>query len=296
MDVSIIIINYNSSKFTINCIESINKFTRDVTYEVIIVDNNSNVNDLKHIEDYANNSKLRFIKSKSNLGFGGGNHLGFQFAKGNYLAFINNDAELVENSLLKLLTFYETDTKIGVLGLHQINAEKKPFKYAYRQFTGIKYQVLGLASPTKYYSKLHNHDLSKPFEVDQVSGAFMFIKSSVYNEVNGFDTNMFLFYEEMDLCLRLKKKGYKTLFYPNSTFIHYMGKSSTNVKMKMEFIISYLYVIQKNYSFWYFTLLKIILIIKYGFKSIVKPNKYFEPFLIILKGGNSLIYSIKNNH
>lgn len=293
MDVSIIIINYNSSKFTANCIESIHKFTKSLTYEIIIVDNNSHEDDFRLLETFAFNNNGKLIKSKCNLGFGGGNHLGYQHASGEYLAFINNDAELLENSLLKLLTFYKSQSNIGVVGLPQINEEKKVFKYSYRQFTGLKYHLLGQSSPEKHYSKKHQHDLSGPFEVDQVSGAFMFIKSSIYEAVGGFDPNIFLFYEEMDLCLRLKKKGFKTMFYPDSTFIHYMGMSSASVRMKVEFIISYLYMIQKNYGYWYFWLLRVVLLLKYGFKSIIKTKKYFSPFVIILRGGNSLVYSIK---
>lgn len=293
MDVSIIIINYNSSKYTANCITSIHKYTKSLTYEIIIVDNNSTSEDLNFLETFITQNNARLIKSKYNLGFGGGNHLGYQFATGRYLAFVNNDTELIENSLLKLLTFYKTQQNLGVLGLKQINDEKKEFKYAFRQFIDLKYHLLGQTSPVKYYSKKHQHDLSQPFEVDQISGAFMFIEAEIYTLINGFDPNIFLFYEEMDLCLRLKKRGYRTMFFPNSTFIHYMGKSSANVTMKMEFIISYLYIIQKNYKYWYYCIIKIVLLFKYGFKSIFKAKKYFAPFLIILKGGNSLVYSLK---
>lgn len=293
MDVSIIIINYNSSKYTANCITSIHKYTKSLNYEIIIVDNNSTSEDLNFLETFTSQNNAKLIKSKCNLGFGGGNHLGYQFATGRYLAFVNNDAEFIEDSLLKLMTFYKTQQNLGVLGLTQINEENKSFKYAFRQFIDLKYHLLGQTSPVKYYSKKHQHDLSQPFEVDQISGAFMFMDAEIYTSINGFDPNIFLFYEEMDLCLRLKKKGYKTMFYPNSTFIHYMGKSSANVTMKMEFIISYLYIIQKNYKYWYYCILKIVLLLKYGFKSIFKAKKYFAPFLIILKGGNSLVYSLK---
>lgn len=296
MDVSIIIINYNSSKYTANCLKSIHKFTKSLTYEIIIVDNNSNEDDLKFLETVASQNNSKLIKSKYNLGFGGGNHFGYQHASGDYLAFINNDVELLENSLFNLMTFYKSQSFIGLVGLPQINEEKKVFKYSFRQFIDLKYHLFGQLSPIKHYSKKHHHDLTEPFEVDQVSGAFMFIKASIYESVNGFDPNIFLFYEEMDLCLRLKKKGFKTMFYPNSRFIHFMGKSSANVKLKVEFIISYLYIIQKNYGYWYFCLLRIVLLLKYGFKSIFKPKKYFAPFLIVFKGGNSLVYSMKFNN
>lgn len=293
MDISIIIINFNSSKFTINCIESIYKHTKDVSFEIIVVDNNSATEDIKTLTDFLKNKPIAFLKSKINLGFGGGNHFGYQFAKGNHFAFVNNDAELTENSLLKLYKYSEANKDVGVLGLHQVNKENKRFKYSYRQFIDLKYHLFNQQKPLKYYSKKTNSDLTSPFTVDLVSGAFMFFKKEAYELSGGFDTNIFLFYEEMDICLRLKKKGYETVFYPDSTFIHYMGQSSTNVKIKNEFTISYLYVIQKNYSYFYYLTLKTILLLKYGFKSILKPKKYFSAFKIILKGGNSLVYSMK---
>ncbi|MFK7834115.1 MAG: glycosyltransferase family 2 protein [Winogradskyella sp.] len=293
MDISIIIINFNSANYTINCIESIYKYTKELSFEIIVVDNHSSAEDQQTLQDFLENKPIIFLKSKLNLGFGGGNHFGYQFAKGEHFAFINNDAELTENSLLKLLNYSKDNNHVGVLGLHQINKDKERFKYSYRQFIDLKYHLLSQQKPQKYYAAKTKSDLTSPFKVDLVSGAFMFFKKEAYERCGGFDPNIFLFYEEMDICLRLKKNGYDTVFYPNSTFIHYMGKSSTNVKIKNEFTISYLYVIQKNYSYFYYRVLRLILLLKYGFKSIIKPKKYFSSFKIILKGGNALVYSMK---
>jgi len=126
-----------------------------------------------------------------------------------------------------------------------------------------------------------------------VSGAFMFFDAKKFEDVGGFDPNIFLFYEEMDICQRLKHKGYTTVFYPDSSFTHYQGKSSGSISMKNELTISYLYVIQKNYAYWYYLTIRTVMLIKYGVKSIYKSKKYRTPFLIVLKGGNSLVYSIK---
>lgn len=293
MDVSIIIINFNSASFTTNCIDSINKFTTDLSFEIIVVDNNSKPEDLTILEQYIKDKPITLVKSKTNLGFGGGNDLGYQFAKGNHYAFVNNDAELTENSLLKLFQYSNQHSDVGVLGLHQVDAEGKPFKYSYRQFINLSYHLFNHKKPKAYYSAKTKSDLTTPFEVDLVSGAFMFFKKNAYETCGGFDPNIFLFYEEMDICLRLKQKGYKTVFFPESTFIHYQGKSSANVKIKNEFTISYLYVIQKNYGYGYYLFLRLILLLKYGFKSILKSKKYWSPFKIILKGGNSLAYSMK---
>lgn len=292
MQVSVVIINYNSSQYTKNCIKSVYQFTKDVSFEIIVVDNASKKEDLDLLKESLLEFEFKLIESKSNMGFGGGNHFGYQFAKGQYLAFLNNDAELTENSFLKLINYIQTDDRIGVIGLEQLDENNERFKYNYRQFIDLRYQFFGQSNPQVYYKNLHGN-LDQPFEVDQVSGAFMFMKTENYRLVGGFDPNMFLFYEEMDLCIRLKKIGLKTMFYPNATFIHYLGKSSASVQMKKEFIISYLYVIQKNFTYLYYWVTKVVLLFKYGFKSILKPKKYGDVFMIILKGGNSLVYSMR---
>ncbi|WP_397363338.1 glycosyltransferase family 2 protein [Olleya sp. R77988] len=293
MDVSIIIVNYNSSGYTINCIDSIYKYTKNLSFEIIVVDNQSKTDDLNTLENHLKYANFTLIKSDDNLGFGGGNHLGYQQAKGRNLAFVNNDAELTENALLQLLNYSDAHPEVGCLGLKQVDAEGDTFKYSYRQFIDLSYHLFDQKKPVKYYSKLYNSDLSEPFTVDLVSGAFMFFKTDAYEKAGGFDPEIFLFYEEMDICLRLKKQGYSTQFYPKSSFIHYMGKSSGNVALKREFTVSYLYVIKKNYSALYYQFLRFILILKYGVKSIFKPKKHAIPFKIALKGGDSLRFSMR---
>jgi len=295
MDVSIIIVNYNSSSYTINCIDSINKFTTGLSFEIIVVDNLSKQIEINALEKHLNIAKFTLIKSEENLGFGGGNHLGYQRAKGTHLAFVNNDAEFTENALLELLNYSNENPNVGCLGLKQVNEAGNTFKYSFRQFIDLNYHLFDQKKPIKYYSKLYKSDLSNPFTVDLVSGAFMFFKTEAYKKAGGFDPKIFLFYEEMDICLRLKKRGYITQFYPNASFIHYMGKSSGNVRLKREFTVSYLYVIKKNYSTLYYQFLRILLILKYGVKSIFKPKKHLAPFKIVLKGGNPLRFSMRSN-
>jgi len=292
MDISIIIVNYNSANYTVNVIDSIYKFTVGLSFEIIVVDNHSKSDDILFLENHLLKAKFKLIKSEQNLGFGGGNHLGYLEAKGRHLAFVNNDAELTENALLQLLDYSQSQPNVGCLGLKQVNEKGEHFKYSFRQFIDLNYHLFDQKKPVKYYSKLYNSDLSDPFTVDLVSGAFMFFKTEAYESAGGFDSRIFLFYEEMDICLRLKKKGYETQFYPKASFIHYMGKSSSNVALNREFTVSYLYVIKKNYTTFYYQFLRFVLIIKYGVKSIFKPKKHFVKFKIILKGGDPLRFSM----
>ncbi|WP_375239537.1 glycosyltransferase family 2 protein [Aurantibacter sp.] len=296
MDISVIIINYHSSEYTIKCINSIIEQTKEINYELIIVDNNSNKKDLKRLEDFTKNKKIMLVKSKINLGFGAGNMFGAQYATGNYLAFLNNDVILIENSLQILFDFLKNNKRIGLVGPNQITENNAFFKQSYSHYNSVHNIPFTEKNSTKHYTRLYGKEkLKTPFKVDLVSGAFMLFKLEAFNSINGFDQNIFLFYEEIDVSTRLSKKDYDTYFHPNTTFIHYQGKSSGNTDLKIEYLVSYLYIIQKNYSYLKFKYLKTLTQLRLLFKSISRP-KYFKLLLLSLKSGNSLSYSkrVKN--
>ena len=293
MDISVIIINYHSSSYTIKCINSLIEHTKDVNFEIIVVDNNSNLKDIKNLENYTSNHSIKLVKSKVNLGFGAGNMFGAQFATGDYLAFINNDAILTENSLNILFNFLQKNKEIGLVGPNQITEDNVFFKQSYSHYNSLHNIPFTEKNSTKYYTNLYGEEkLNKPFKVDLVSGAFMFFKTKAFDKIKGFDQNIFLFYEEIDISTRLSKKGYDTYFFPETTFIHYQGKSSENTDLKIEYLVSYLYIIQKNYSYLKFKQLKTLIQLRLLFKSISRP-KYFKLLLLSLKSGNSLAYSKK---
>lgn len=291
MDISVIIINYHSSKYTIKCINSILEQTKRIDFEIIVVDNNSNTEDLETLEKHISKFDIKLVKSKLNLGFGAGNMFGAQFATGDYLAFLNNDAILTENSLELLFNYLKENKTIGLVGPNQITEDNHIFKQSYSHYNSVHNIPFTEKNSTKYYTKLYGKDkLKKPFKVDLVSGAFMFFKTEVFYLVGGFDQNIFLFYEEIDISTRLSEKGYDTYFFPETTFVHYQGKSSENTDLKIEYLISYLYVIQKNYSYYKFKYLKTLIQLRLLFKSISRP-KYFKLFMLTIKSGNSLAYS-----
>jgi GT2 family glycosyltransferase len=293
MDISVVIINYHSSEYTIKCINSIIEETKKIDFEIIVVDNNSNIKDLENLENFTSKQNIKLVKSKINLGFGSGNMFGAQFATGDYLAFLNNDAILTDNSLGILFKFLKENKNIGLVGPNQITENNIVFKQSYSHYNSVHNIPFTEKNSTKYYTKLYGEEkIKKPFKVDLVSGAFMFFKTEAFSKINGFDQNIFLFYEEIDVSTRLSKKGYETYFFPETTFTHYQGKSSGNTDLKIEYLVSYLYVIQKNYSYLKFKQLKTLTQLRLLFKSISRP-KYFRLLLLSVKSGNSLAYSMR---
>ena len=122
MDISIIIVSYNNFQLLENCIRSIEYFTKKNSYEVIVVDNNSNEGDVSKLLTSHQNTIL--IQNSSNLGFGAANNQGIQIAKGKYCLFLNNDTEFLEDSIYKVIEFYEKNNKRVLLGCKLLNSDK----------------------------------------------------------------------------------------------------------------------------------------------------------------------------
>ncbi|WP_010182157.1 glycosyltransferase family 2 protein [Aquimarina agarilytica] len=298
MDVSIITINYNNSKLTYDFLVSLNNFFPEkYTYEVVIIDNGSNKSSYYELKAIIKklNFPVKLHRSNINLGFGGGNMLGNQFAQGNYLAFINNDIVFTEDCFTSLIEFMQSNENIGVTTPQQYNIEKKPTS-GIDYFHGIRKELFGRSFYELFLEKdrvRRNHfPYKKETKADFIQGCFMFFEKNRFNEVGGFDTNLFLYFEEMDICYRLNNRGYESYLIPNSSFLHLHGGSTkVNFRIKQEFLISRLYIYRKNYSYLKYKVLQFIISVKLFFKSIFSP-KNFKLFFIVIKGGH-LKHSLK---
>jgi len=288
MDVSIISINYNNSQLTLDFVRSVIKHTpSSITYEIIIIDNCSKIEDYNKLKRLLNNfnNNLKIIRSNINTGFGGGNMLGVQHAKGTYLAFINNDILFTEDCFSSLKSFMENNTNTGVVTPQQLNRHKKPTS-CFDYFHGIRKELFGrwmvelTSKKVKREAKLYQKTVCADF----IQGCFMFFDAQKFANVGGFDTNVFLYYEEMDICFRLKQNGYTSCLFPATTFIHLHGESTANdYLIKKELQLSKLYIIRKNNLYVKYSVIRFYTLIKIFFKSIFKP-KYWNLFFIIITG------------
>lgn len=274
MDVSIIIINYNTAEYTVKCVESVIQNTdQSISYQIIVVDNNSMIQDYNLLKkSLPNGDYISLHRSNINTGFGGGNMFGNQFAKGKYLLFLNNDAMLKNDCISILKIFLETNPEIGICTAQNFDEYGKEVA-SFDHNKGLRKLLFGRSFLEKNFKKpKRNKTYQKPIIVDFINGAFMFFRSDAFADVGGFDTNIFLYFEEMDICHRLQKKGFKSALVPQAKILHYQGVSTGVSKtISKEGFISYLYVIKKNYS-----LIKYV-IIKYYFcfTFLFKPKKWF---------------------
>lgn len=231
IDVSIIIVNYNTKDLILHCLQSIFEKTVDIRFEVIVVDNASVDGSCAAIKEKF--PQVCLVSSENNLGFGKANNLGVKQALGTFLFLLNSDTLLIENSIKILKDFLENsnDPTIAVVGCKLLDKNKNPH-ISYGNFPSIYQEIFeyGLLKIfKKYYAeKLSLSIVDKGTEkknVDYIIGADMFFKKSIFDAIGGFDEDFFLYYEETEICFRLTKLGYKIVWNPDTSIIHYIGSS-----------------------------------------------------------------------
>jgi len=229
---SIIIVYYNTPKEIVTCLNSINKASKDVPYEVIIVNNNSP----KPLPaSITKNRAFKKINNAKNVGYGKAINQAAKMAKGKYLLILNPDTICLKDSIDLMVEKLEEDKKIGVIGpqlvdkygnvLHSIGSMPK-LPDALFVFSPIN-----KIWPNNPYSKRYlakDIDRNKEQETDTVGGAAMIFRKKVFDEVKGFDERFFMYFEEADICYRLKHLGYKILYYPSAKIIHLLGRSTSD--------------------------------------------------------------------
>lgn len=251
-DVSIIIVNYNSTQLLINCVRTIVQHTKNVEYEIIVVDNASpdNGKDLlkKEIGTY-----IHLIESERNLGFGGANNIGIKVARGKYLFFLNPDTILLNNAVKIFFDYAEEKdySTLGALGGVLMDVNKKPTD-SYDYFLSPR-KIYNDAMPKGLCRAIEKKFISAPIDVDFITGAAMFSPSENIRKVGGFDEGFFMYCEEVDLQRRMADIGLKRIAIPGPEIIHLEGSSyaknkGRSARRRLEHDRSKCYYIKKHYS------------------------------------------------
>ena len=253
MEVSIIVVNYNTKNLTKSCIESVISNTKNISYEIILVDNGSNDGS---IEYFKNISNIKLIENKNNLGFGQANNIGFKIAKGKYVFLLNSDTILVNNAVFHFYNKAEkSDKKISCFGCI-LTDNVGNFNHSFGTFPTIygdlKFQFL---IPIKMIFKKNIEMFRNNFSqtnngyVDYISGSALFIRAEVINEFGFFDPFFFMYYEETDFQKSLYIHGYKSLIIKSPKIIHLEGASTSkktkNLKKSIIQLKSKLYYFKK---------------------------------------------------
>lgn len=228
VELSIVIVSYNTKKITENCLKSIETSLKQSTlsYEIILIDNASTDGSIERMENGEwRMENLKLIKNTRNVGFAKANNQGIKEARGTYILFLNSDTVVLDNAIEKLITFYkQNEITIQFLGGKLLNKDNSP-----QPSCGPFYSlpvIFGALFLKGDYWGLTRYSPKSVKEVDWVSGACILTKKEYFASVGGFDEQIFMYMDEIDLLYRAKQKKYRVFFYPGAEFIH-LGSASS---------------------------------------------------------------------
>ncbi|MBI4359603.1 MAG: glycosyltransferase family 2 protein [Candidatus Jacksonbacteria bacterium] len=238
MDISIIIVSWNTRDLLKKCLESIYARTRGTSFEIFVIDNGSRDKTIETVRQEF--PDVITVSNTENRGFAGANNQGIRKAKGRYVLLLNPDTELKNNALLGMANFMDKKSPVcGVAGCHLLNADLS-HQNSVRRFPGVLDQVIillklhrlfpGLAPISFYLAS--DFDYSKETSVDQVMGAFFMIRRETLEKVGMLDErNFFNWFEEVDFCRRARECGYEIWYTPSAEVIHHYGQSFRQVML-----------------------------------------------------------------
>ena len=236
MDLSIVIVNYQTFELTKNTINSILKYDHPFSYEILVVDNASSDDSLAKLQDYFKDD-VKFIASAENNGFAAGNNQALKVANGKYILLLNSDTIVWENTLESIHDYMEGHADVGACGCRVLLENGELDKACKRSFPNVKNSFFKLFHiPTN--SKDNDYNLvnlpdGEVYEIDCLTGAFMFMRAEALNEVGLLDETFFMYGEDIDLCYRIKQAGWKIVYYGKSKITHLKGASSKKQKSKL---------------------------------------------------------------
>lgn len=236
--ISIIIINYNTSAITLNCIRSVISETKNIDYEIVLVDNASTECDPDVFVDSFPGVKL--VKSDKNLGFAKGNNLGIAHAKGDIILLLNSDTYFVENTLQKSLNQFNSLNKVGFFGVKMLFPDGR-VQYTARKFRSVQWELLDLFRvllyllPYSYRSVLmlgRYFKADRDLECDWLNGAFLMFNRSLLNELpqKKLDERFFMYGEDHLWSYQVRQLGYKNYFYSGTSIVHINNASTQKEK------------------------------------------------------------------
>ncbi|WP_326511617.1 glycosyltransferase family 2 protein [Clostridium intestinale] len=281
IDISIIIVTYNSKDDIKNCIESIIKNTLEINYEIIVVDNSSTdgtTEIVNNIIDLNNNIKL--IKSP-NLGFNSANNRGIKIANGEFIALLNPDTILLNDAFSIILKEMKNDKNVGACG-GALFTKDLNLNMSLGSFPSLYDTLIRTTKIRK--DKFYLPDLSKEkIEVDLPCGADFVFRKELINEVGYMDERYFLYFDETDFALAIKNKGYKNYIFPKARIIHLQGTSTDKVSefSRKVFLESNIKYLKKNVNKVEAILMTMVKIMEHYIKFTIIymfRNKYIKKF------------------
>ena len=268
MDLSAIVVNWNTKDLLLQCLGSIYQVVKGLEKEVIVVDNGSIDGSLAVAKERF--PETRFIENWINVGFAKANNQALSLSKGKYILLLNPDTQVKEGAVGKLFSFMEGHSEAGMAGAQLLNPNGSK-QNSIANFPSLATELLNKSLlkwlfPNKYPGK--GKDYPEPIEVDSVIGACMMVRREAVDQVGLLDEEYFLFLEETDWCYRMRKRGWKIYHIPQAEVYHFQGKSAEKMKKKakVEFFRSRYHFFKKNKGNLEWFILLTGLIVRLGFE------------------------------
>jgi GT2 family glycosyltransferase len=237
IDLSIIIVNYNVKDFLLQCLNSVEKAlvslkNNGFCAELIVIDNNSSDGSVEMLSRIFR--QFNFIKLNSNEGYGRANNLGIEKAKGEFVLILNPDTLIEENNLVSMLNFMKKHPDVGIAGCKVLNPDgsfqlscRRGFPTPWTSFSKL-FGLQNLFPKSKLFGRYNQtyKSIDDTYEVDAVGGAYMFARKEALEQVKGFDSDYFMYGEDLDICLRVSQMSWKIVYYNGTQIIHYKGEST----------------------------------------------------------------------
>lgn len=290
MKVSIIIVSYNAPYHLKLCLDSCLNALKEVVGEIIVVDNNSTD---RSIEQFKNEyPEVNFIFNSENLGFAKANNLGVDKAQGEYVLILNPDTFLPENYFTEVLSFYESKTNIGFLGVRLIDAtgkfhpeSKRNIPTAHNSFSKLFTRVTSSKKNNYYKIEVDEYATAR---TEILVGCCMFSSKYMYQYLGGFDPCYFMYGEDIDLSFSAERAGYRNYYKGDVTVLHYKGESTKRDKKYYKVFFEAMKIFLNKYykkNRVEYTILLVGIKLKYGISmmSHMLKNKMQTPQFFPLK-------------
>lgn len=231
-DLSIIIVSYNTADITVAAIQSVIDTVKKISYEIIVVDNNSTDGSVEAIKKLKS-SRVNMIENEENYGFSKANNIGVKQATGRYVLFLNSDTVVHEKTLDGMVEWMDQNQKVGAATCKLVMPNGKLDDASHRGFpTPLRslFHFTGIASifpRSQFFNGYHLgwKDIDKTHEIEALVGAFMLTRREAGEEVGWWDEDYFWYGEDLDFCYKLREKGWKIFYVPEFTTLHYKGAS-----------------------------------------------------------------------
>ncbi|GAE09687.1 dTDP-RHA:a-D-GlcNAc-diphosphoryl polyprenol [Paenibacillus sp. JCM 10914] len=239
MDLSILVVNYNTRQLTVDCLRSVFASETDYTYEVIVIDNDSKDDSVQSIREEF--PQISLIENRENTGFARANNQGMNVSQGRYVLLLNSDTIIQQDTLQTMIDFMDANPLTGASGCKIILPDGSLDKACKRGFptpSASFYYAFGLSKLFPDKPKFNQYQLGyldpdQEYPVDCLVGAFMMVRRETIDQVGGLDERFFMYGEDIDWCYRIKQAGWGIHYYPRTTIVHYKGGSARRRPFKI---------------------------------------------------------------